>query len=349
MPGTTIYGAACAILRARHGAGAGPVTLLNCDNLRHNGERFRRALLGFIAHCDAPGLGEGVNANTSCPSSMVDRITPRPAPDLFARVRAAIGRDDGAAVTAETFMQWVIEDRFVAGRPDRGRVGVELVDSILPDEEAKVRILNASHSCIAWAGTLIGLPYVHKAIGVPAIRQMAFNYVTDDVIACLDSPDRPGPLDLPAYRDEVLHRFGNAALRDTNERVAMNGFSKMQGFIAPTLRDRLEIGASIASVAVLPALFLAFLQRWHRGALPYVYQDPSMDETVVHAMCAAADPVAASCANSALWGDIAGHDQPTASVRLAFAQVQQFSSDTGSTPIWMAWPSRTSCGVVAVR
>jgi D-arabinitol 4-dehydrogenase len=157
--------------------------------------------------------------------------------------------------------------------------------------------------------------------------------VTDDVIACLDSPDRPSPLDLPAYRDEVLHRFGNAALRDTNERVSMDGFSKIPGFIAPTLRDRLVIGAGIASVAVLPALFLAFLQRWHRGTLPYVYQDQSMDETATHAICAAADPVAAFCANSTLWGEIAGHDQLTASVRQAFAQVQQFSRQTRITPI----------------
>lgn len=323
-PGTTIYGAIRAILQARRAAGAGPVTLLNCDNLRHNGERFRSALLAFITHCDAPGLDHWVDANTSCPNCMVDRITPRPTPDLFARVRAATGRDDPAAVMAEAFMQWVIEDRFVAGRPDWGRVGVDLVDSVAPYEEAKIRILNASHSCIAWAGTLIGLQYIHQAIQIPAIRQMAFNYVTDDVIACLDSPDRPRPLDLPAYRDVVLQRFGNAALRDTNERVAMNSFSKIQGFIAPTLHDRLSQGASIASTAMLPALFLAFLQRWHRGELPYVYQDQSMDGTAAHAICTATDPVAALCANSTLWGDIAGSEQLTASVRRAFTEVQRF-------------------------
>src|SRR5262252_8782147 len=46
--GSTIYGALTAILRERSSAGAGPVTLLNCDNLRHNGARARTGLLQFI-------------------------------------------------------------------------------------------------------------------------------------------------------------------------------------------------------------------------------------------------------------------------------------------------------------
>ena len=72
---------------------------------------------------------------------------------------------------------------------------------------------------------------------------------------------------LAAYRDVVLDRFGNPAILDTNQRVAMDGFSKLPGFIAPTIRERLANGQPIASVAVLPALFLAYLQRWHAGAI----------------------------------------------------------------------------------
>ncbi|MDB5867844.1 MAG: Mannitol dehydrogenase domain [Polaromonas sp.] len=321
---TTLYGVVCAILRARRAACAGPVTLLNCDNLRHSGERFRSALLTFLGCGVADGLDQWVLAHTSCPNSMVDRITPKPTPELRNRVQAATGRNDNAAVTAESFSQWVIEDRFAAGRPDWQRVGVDLVVSVAPYEEAKIRILNASHSCIAWAGTLVGLHYIHEAALLPQIRQMASNYVTDDVIPCLDRPDRPSPLDLPAYRDIVLDRFSNRALGDTTERVAMDGFAKLAGFIAPTLRERLAQGAAASSVAVLPALFLAFLQRWHAGLLPYRYQDQGMDEAAAHAICASSDPVAALCASSALWGELAGDPQFTASVRHAAVQVQQF-------------------------
>jgi len=318
--GVTIYGAVCAILRARKAAQAGPVTLLNCDNLRHNGDRFRAGLLEFIERAGDTELLAWAQANTACPNAMVDRITPRPPPELRARVKAATGQDDAAAITGESFIQWVIEDNFVAGRPDWGRVGVELVDSVQPYEEAKIRILNATHSCIAWAGTLIGLSFIHEGTHDAAIRKMAFDYVTDDVIPCLS----PSPIDLAAYRDVVLDRFGNPAIRDTNQRVAADGFSKIPGFIAPTVRERLAAGQPIDSVAMLPALFLAFLQRWHHGALPYAYQDQGMDEAVAHATCDAADPVLALCSDAGLWGAIAGDARLVEAVRGASERVASF-------------------------
>ena len=315
--GETIYGAVCAILRARMAARAGAVTLLNCDNLRHNGDRFRAGLLEFIERAGDSDLLAWVGQNTRCPNAMVDRITPRPPPELRARVLAATGRDDAAPITGESFIQWVIEDDFAAGRPDWGRVGVELVASVQPYEEAKIRILNATHSCIAWAGTLAGLDFIHEGTHHAAIRKMAHDYVTDDVIPCLS----PSPIDLAAYRDVVLDRFGNPAIRDTNKRVAADGFSKIPGFIAPTVRERLAAGQPIGSVAMLPALFLAFLQRWHRGALPYAYQDQGMDEAAAHAICDAADPVLALCSDAGLWGPIAGDARLIDAVRTASGHV----------------------------
>jgi len=324
LAGSTIYGAVCAILRARRAVDGGPVTLLNCDNLRHNGDRFQRGLSAFIEAAGETELLAWVHAHTSTPNAMVDRITPRPPPELRQRVRAATGWDDAAPVTGESFIQWVIEDRFIHGRPEWEKVGVQLVDSVSPYEEAKIRILNASHSCIAWAGTLAGLRYIHEGTQDAAIRRMAFDYVTDDVIPCLDRPGQPSPVDLPAYRDVVLERFGNPAIRDTNQRVAMDGFSKIPGFIAPTVRERLSRGERIASVALLPALFLAFLQRWHQGTLPYAYQDQGMDEALAHAICAAADPVAALGADRGLWGDAAGDARLIEALRDASARVQRF-------------------------
>lgn len=326
--GTTIYGVLCAILQARRATDAGPVTLLSCDNLRHNGDRLRAGLLAFMRQAQLHGLADWAQRHTSCPNAMVDRITPRPPPELRARVLAATGRDDEAAVMAERFTQWVIEDRFIAGRPAWQTVGVELVPSVAPYEEAKIRILNASHSCIAWAGTLAGLEHIHEGCAVPAIRQMAWDYVTRDVIACLCAPGRPSPLDLPAYRDTVLERFGNAALRDTNQRVAADGFAKIPGFIAPTLRERLADNAAIDAAAMLPALFLAFLQRWHQGTLPYAYQDQAMDPAVAHAICVAPDPVASLCAEPLLWGEVAGHPQLVESVRRASERVRAFVDRT---------------------
>jgi D-arabinitol 4-dehydrogenase len=106
--------------------------------------------------------------------------------------------------------------------------------------------------------------------------------------------------------------------------VAADGFAKIPGFIAPTVRERLAQGASIESVAVLPALFLAFLQRWHAGTLPYAYQDQAMDPAVAHAICEAADSVAALCADRTLWGELAGDVRLVDAVRRAQARVDAF-------------------------
>jgi D-arabinitol 4-dehydrogenase len=323
--GSTIYGALCGILRARMRSGAGSVTLLNCDNLRHNGERARSGLFQFIELLGDSALRDWVLAHTSSPNAMVDRITPRPTPAVRQRVLAATGVDDPAAVMGESFIQWVIEDDFIAGRPQWETVGVEMVDSVQAYEEAKIRLLNATHSCIAWAGTLLGYTYIHEGTHDARIRQMAFNYVTDDVIPVLNTPEHPSPIDLAAYRDVVLDRFGNPAIADTNQRVAMDGFSKIPGFIAPTFRERLARGESIASVSMLPALFLAYLQRWHAGQIPYTYQDQAMDPASAHAMCQAPDPVAAFAADTVLWGDLAADARLLAALRLAYQRVENFA------------------------
>jgi D-arabinitol 4-dehydrogenase len=320
QPGSTIYGALTAILRARMQHGGGAVTLLNCDNLRHNGERVRGGLLQFIQAVGDVQLQTWVAQNTTCPNAMVDRITPRPTPDVIVRVKAATGRNDPAALMGESFIQWVIEDNFANGRPAFEDVGVEMVKSVTAHEEAKIRLLNATHSCIAWAGTLAGFTYIHEGSLDKEIRQFAFDYVTNDTIPVL----QPSPIDLEKYRDVVLDRFANIAIADTNQRVAMDGFSKIPGFIAPTLRERLARKEAIDSVAMLPALFLAYLQKWHRNEISYNYQDQAMDEKNAHAICNADDTVDAFCRDTVLWGDLAGDTRLIHAVRIAYVKVENF-------------------------
>lgn len=326
---STIYGALAAILQERRKRGSGPVTLLNCDNLRSNGERFRAGFLDFLARRGDDALLAWVTTSTSTPNDMVDRITPRPLPEVAQRVKAATGWDDGAPVMGESFIQWVIEDHFINGRPAWETVGAQMVSSVLPFEEAKIRVLNASHSCFAWAGTLIGLDYIHEGVANAAIRQMAFDYVSDDVIPSLEASRKPYPLDLAAYRDVVLDRFSNATLRDTNQRVAADGFAKIPGFLWPTLRECLARGAPIAKTAKLPALFYEFLARWHRGQLPFAYQDQGMDPAGAHAIFDSADPFAAFCRDPILWGPMAGDPRLVAALAGAHAEVQQFLKEHG--------------------
>ena len=321
---STIYGALAAILNERKERDSGPVTLLNCDNLRSNGERFGAGFRDFLARRGDVALLAWVQASTSTPNDMVDRITPRPLPEVAARVKAATGFDDGAPVMGEKFIQWVIEDHFIAGRPAWEQAGAEMVDSVLPYEEAKIRILNASHSCFAWAGALIGLNYIHEGVAHPSIRKMAFDYVSDDVIPSLHAGMSPYPVDLAAYRDVVLDRFSNPHLRDTNQRVAADGFAKIPGFLGPTLRECLARGAAIASTAKLPALFFEFLGRWHRGELPFEYQDQGMDAAAAHALFETTDPLGAFGRDPILWGPLAGDERLCAALTAAHADVQHF-------------------------
>jgi len=188
----------------------------------------------------------------------------------------------------------------------------------LPYEEAKIRILNASHSCIAWAGTLIGLHYIHEGTQHEEIRRMAYDYVTQDVIGCLS----PSPINLAAYRDTTLARFGNPAIADTNQRVAADGFSKIPGFIRPTISDSLARAHAPQATALLPALFLVFLQRWNANTLPYEYQDGVFDAAAVRRMLEAPDPLQAFCGDSLLWGELAGTAQLEQLLRGAVARVR---------------------------
>ena len=320
----TLYGALARILARRLARGGAPLTLLSCDNLRSNGARFRAGLLDFLARRGETALRAWVEARTTSPCNMLDRITPRPRSDVADRVRASTGWSDRAPVMAERFVQWVIEDDFIAGRPDWARVGVELVASVHAHEEAKIRVLNATHSCVAWAGSLIGKRFIHEDLGVPAIRTMGHDYVTDDVIPCLDTAERPCPIDLAAYRDVVLERFANPFIADTNQRVAMDGFSKIPGFVVPTLRECLARGAAIDSTAMLPALFFAYLARWHRGELDHAYQDGVMDPAVAHAFFTSADPLASFSRDALLWGPLAGDPVVLAALRRACKRVEAF-------------------------
>jgi D-arabinitol 4-dehydrogenase len=320
--GSTIYGALCAILRDRMARAGGAVTLLCCDNLRHNGTRFRRGLLQFADMLGDRALASWIAAHTSCPNAMVDRITPRPPAALAERVRQATGRIDAVPVMSERYLQWVIEDDFCNGRPDWRRVGVELVASVAPYEEAKIRILNASHSCIAWAGVLAGYRVIHECMRDARIRAFAHAYVTDAVFDCL----LPSPIDLAHYRDQVFERFASDAIEDSAERVLADGAAKLAGFIVPTIAERLARGRSIDSVAVLPALFLLFLQRWHSGALRVDYHDQALDPALVQAICSAPDPVDAFCQSRAIWDTLAGNTRLLDAMHAASIRVRAFAA-----------------------
>jgi fructuronate reductase len=198
-------------LRARGGA---PVTVLSCDNLPANG-----TVLANVLGALTPGL-----TGVTYPSSMVDRIVPATAPSLLERVAAELGYLDLAAVAAEPFLQWVIEDKFAAGRPDWAAAGAQFTDDVTPWEHLKLRALNGVHSALAYLGALAGCETIAAALTLPSMAELLRHYVATEVAGSMTPP--PG-VDVVGYGEEALGRFSNAALGHRTLQVAMDGTQKL--------------------------------------------------------------------------------------------------------------------------
>lgn len=315
---STVYGALVAILRQRLATNAGPVTLLNCDNLRHNGESLRRGLNEFIEAIGDKALAAWCQQSISTPNGMVDRITPKSDEALQNRLAEQGITDDLVPVACEKFSQWVIEDDFIAGRPALERVGVEFVEDVIPYEEAKIRILNASHSGIAWAGALLGKQSIDESL-TPEVRELIRNYVRQDVIAALPK----GPIDLAEYCETTLHRFSNAKVRDTTQRVSSDSIAKLQQFILPTLKTRYQQGAVPHATLALIALWYLFMQRRAAGELPFDYQDRALDSVPFAEIFAAQDSLAAFANCQALMGNLSHQESFTEDLRTEVAAIEQ--------------------------
>jgi fructuronate reductase len=211
-------------LRRRHDAGLPGLTLMSCDNLAENGQQLARLMGEYLALRD-PALLAWFEAECTCPSTMVDRIVPATtAADRDQVAETLDGLRDEAAVMTEPFSQWVIEDRFAAGRPAWDKVGAQLVEDVRPYETAKLRMLNGAHSMLAYVGLAQGHTFVHEAVSDPAIRALAERLMREEAGPTIAAA--PGQ-DLSAYADALLDRFANPALNHRLIQIAMDGSQKI--------------------------------------------------------------------------------------------------------------------------
>jgi fructuronate reductase len=226
-----------AALAARRDGDAGAVTLLSCDNLPHNGAVLGDVLREF-ASLARPDLLPWIEAHVSTPATMVDRIVPATTDADRVSLAATLGCEDHGMVKAEPFTQWVIEDAFAAGRPDLAAVGAQLVDDVRPWELAKLRMLNGSHSTIAYIGLAQGYEFVDQAIADPDIAATVAALMAE---AATTLPPMPG-FDPAAYEQSLLDRFANAALAHRLAQIAMDGSQKLPQRLVLTVADRHAAG-----------------------------------------------------------------------------------------------------------
>jgi mannitol 2-dehydrogenase len=270
-------------LRRRHAAGARSFTPLTCDNIQHNGDVLRAAVLALAGRRD-PALAAWIEAEVPFPNTMVDRITPRTAPDDIRHVEERYGIADRWPVVAEDFTQWVVEDRFVAGRPSWERVGAQFVPDVAPYEMMKLRLLNGSHLAICGLGRLAGLTYVHETMQDKLLRGYMAALMDRETGPTL--PEVPG-IDLADYKRTLIARFGNAAIRDTVERV--NTDAALSVLVVPTAA-RLAMGGSVDLLALGLAAWMRRVRGVDESGQPIDVRHPMAAELRAKAEEGGADP-----------------------------------------------------------
>ncbi|ENM5740584.1 mannitol dehydrogenase family protein [Vibrio mimicus] len=315
---TTLYGLLVKIMKIRIINNSGPITLLSCDNLRSNGSRFFHAFIEFIEEKQDVNLLSWVKNNISTPNSMVDRITPRFNQDIHPRIEKNGIFDDKVPVSCEEFSQWVIEDNFISSRPQLENVGVEFVKDVLPYEEAKIRVLNASHSCVAWAGTLLGKHYIDESL-LPDVQQWIRNYILNDVRAVLPSNE----IDLENYCDITLKRFSNKWVRDTNQRVSSDSIAKVNEFILPTIKSLYDKKITPAATLVFPALYFRFMEKSTCNHLIFEYQDRAFNKVNFEFIFKTEDPLFTFCKTKNLFGSLSDSDTFLNDMRNALSHVDE--------------------------
>jgi fructuronate reductase len=257
-------------LRRRRAAGVPPFTVLTCDNLPSNGRTVKRVLTRFAELVD-PALGRFVADEVSCPSTMVDRIVPATSDQDRDRIGEALGLTDAWPVVTEPFTQWVIEDRFPQGRPAWEASGAEFVEDVEPYEHMKLRLLNGSHSTLAYLGYLSGYETVADTMADPAFVRLIEGLMDEEVTPTLHMP--PGA-DLAAYKRALIERFRNPALKHRTWQIAMDGSQKLPQRLLGTVRDRLREGAGISRLSLGVAAWMRYVTGIDEKGAPIDVRDP---------------------------------------------------------------------------
>ncbi|WP_176451976.1 mannitol dehydrogenase family protein [Rhodoferax sp. TH121] len=308
--GILVYG-----LQQRYALGKPPITLMSLDNLPANGRVLRSAVLRFAEQVNLD-LAKRIASECRFPCSMVDRIVPKTTDGDRAAVSQALGLADAWPVLGEPFFDWAIGDQFAADRPDWALGGARFVPDAEPFERLKLRMVNGTHSSLAYLGAMAGWQTVDKAIAQPALRAHIEALMRDEIEPTL--PALPG-LDLAAYRNNLLARYANPALAHRTHQIAMDGSQKLPQRLLGTLRDRLARGLSVTRMALGLAAWMHYLRGVDELGQAYRIDDPHATTlTALYQQSLGQDvnkqSVEAMLAYAPVFGDLAGNGTLTAAL-----------------------------------
>ena len=257
-------------LRLRHWAGLGGLTIASCDNLSHNGDKLKELL---YEACNDDTLLQWLRAECRFPNSMVDRIVPAATSQCVDEAAIALGVNDQGALFSERFSEWVIEDNFVdpSDAVALAKAGVTVVPDVGLYEAAKLRMLNGSHSALACIGAVMGLPTVYEAVMHPPIWQFVHRLMTREVMPNLDRPE------LAQYRDALLDRFRNPAIKHSLHQIATDSSKKITLRWVPSIVDQLQAGGLIDHLAFATAAWMRYCTGRDDAGTRYGINDPQAE------------------------------------------------------------------------
>lgn len=298
----TAFGAIIKALKLRRDHGHPAFTVMCCDNVPHNGNVTRDAVIG-LCHLSDPDFAGWISDHVAFPNSMVDRITPATG-ERERELAASLGLDDKAPVTCEPFRQWVLEDNFPAGRPELEKVGVTFTDQVHRFETMKIRILNGGHAIIAYPAGLRDIEFVHEAMEDGQIRAFLDRVETTEILPIVPSvPDT----NLEAYKSLIIKRFSNPDIGDTVQRLCLDGSNRQPKFIIPSIRDVLAKGGDASGLILLSALWCRYCYGISENGTEIAPNDPNWSHLQHCARLARSNP-AAWLSMREIYGDLGDYE-----------------------------------------
>ncbi|MBD1556942.1 fructuronate reductase [Vibrio sp. S9_S30] len=250
-----------------------PFTMLSCDNFRENGNVLKTAILDF-SMLSNPDLYEWIKKHGAFPSSMVDCIAPSMSEALHDDIKTVLGVPDPCAVICEPFRQWVIEDKFSLSRPELEKVGITFVEDVRPYEELKLRMLNGTHSLLAYVGYLAGFHSISDVMSNDVLNRVA----REMMLSQAQTVNPPEGVCVNRYADELMTRFQNPNVRHSTWQVAMDGSIKIPQRIIPSLEILVERNLDFTWQAFCIAAWVRYVSGVDLQGKAIEVNDPMADE-----------------------------------------------------------------------
>ncbi len=283
----TVFGYLTQAMKLRMNRGIGGCTIQSCDNIQGNGDVAKKALLDYVGQAE-PELYSWIEANVTFPNAMVDRITPVTVDADKDKLREEFFIDDQWPVVCEPFIQWVIEDKFAAGRPAWEKVGAQFVENVVPFENMKLRLLNAGHSVLGMLGALHGYKTIDEVARDEEFKVFLRAYMDEEATPTLGDL---GDIDLPAYKNSLIERFQNIYIKDLVSRICLESSAKFPIFILPTIKAQLKQNGNIEKAAFVVAAWCKYNDGINEQGNAYNIDDAMSDVLIKAAADSHKDPM----------------------------------------------------------